>query len=58
VKVTKLVEEEKNKTISSGTFGFNERLRILLTDKTKHYEAFDVFLKEKNLALEKMLKKI
>ena len=44
-----LVEEKNIKTITSGNFGFEEKLRILLTCKEKHGPVFEQFLDDNNL---------
>jgi len=49
-----LVEEGNSKTITGGIFGFKERLKLLLNDTNKHSVAFDLFLKTKNIKIEKL----
>ncbi len=50
-KLFQLVEEKNSKTITSGVFGFSERLKIFLNDKTKHLPVFEDFLTVKKIKL-------
>lgn len=47
-----MVEEKNSKTVTTGSFGYEERLKIFLTDKKTHGPMFDEFLLENNLVIE------
>ena len=49
-----LVEERNTKTITSGSFGFLERLKIFLSDDSKSGPIFKKFLAENNITLENL----